>query len=160
MRIQSLFPLLGMVAVVTLTACDSDDPVAPESPTTFTATMTGAKEKPNPVSPSGNGTATFTLDTQETALTYSITVQNMTSTITAAHIHLGNANVAGGVIVGLVTPVNGSTVTGTIISSTALGLGVSWSSLINLMRNGDAYVNVHTANNPGGEIRGQLEVTP
>jgi hypothetical protein len=36
-------------------------------------------------------------------------------------------------------------------------LGISFSSLIDLMRNGDTYVNVHTANNPNGEIRGQLE---
>jgi hypothetical protein len=32
--------------------------------------------------------------------------------------------------------------------------------LIALMRTGDVYVNVHTSNNTGGEIRGQVELTP
>jgi hypothetical protein len=158
MRIQSLIALFGAVALFTVTGCDNEELTEPELPSSFTVTMTGAKEKPNPVSPAGNGTAEFTLNAAETTLEYSITVDNMTSAITAAHIHLGNADTAGGVIVGLQTPVNGSTVTGTIISGTALGLGLSWDSLLTLMRNGDVYVNVHTSNNPGGEIRGQVEL--
>jgi len=33
---------------------------------------------------------------------------------------------------------------------------VKYDSLLVLLRNGQAYVNVHTTANPGGEIRGQL----
>ena len=64
---------------------------------------------------------------------------------------------SGSVIVALTTPVNGQQVAGTITNATALSLGLSFPSLIALMRTGDVYVNVHTTNNPAGEIRGQLQ---
>ena len=141
--------LLSVVTLLAVTACgDDDDPVIPEPARNFTATLTGLKERPNPVQPAGNGTATFTLDEAETTLNYTITVASMTSAITASHIHLGNANVSGSVIVALTTPVNGQTVNGTITSQSTLGLGLSFSSLVALIRNGDTYVNVHTSNDP------------
>lgn len=156
MKLRRLIPLLAVLLVPA--ACDDDeDPIGPQDPTEFTVTMSGANERPNPVNPAGSGTATFTLDEAGTTLTYSISVEDMTSNITASHIHLGNASVSGSVIVPLTTPVNDGTVTGTITSTTALNLGLSFESLLALMRNGDTYVNVHTANNPPGEIRGQIE---
>jgi hypothetical protein len=153
--------MLGAIALLAVVGCDDDDDVTgPELERSFVATMTGLKERPNAISPAGNGTATFTLDDAETTLSYSISVASMTSTITASHIHLGNANVTGSVIIALTTPINGQTVTGTITNQTALGLGLSFPSLIALIRNGDTYVNVHTSNNTGGEIRGQIDPTP
>jgi hypothetical protein len=148
------------VALLAVAACEDDDPIVPEPARSFTVTMTGLKERPNPVSPAGNGTATFTLDDAETTLSYTVTVASMTSTITAAHIHLGNANVSGSVIVALTTPINGQTVTGTITNQSTLGLGLSFPSLVDLIRNGDTYVNVHTSTNPAGEIRGQIDTAP
>jgi hypothetical protein len=163
MKSRSLVFALGTIALLGVVGCgddDDDNGTGPELERNFVVTMTGLNERPNPVSPSGNGTATFTLDAAETTLTYTISVASMTSTITAAHIHLGNANTAGGVIVALTNPINGQTVNGTITTATALSLGLSFPSLISLMRNGDVYVNVHTSNNPGGEIRGQILGTP
>ena len=152
MRALRWIPLLALL--VTVAACEDDDNgTDPEPALSFRATLTGAKEKPNAVNPAGTGTATFTLDAAETTLTYSINVTGMTSTISAAHIHLGNANVAGGVIVALTTPTNNGTVTGTITNATALNLGLSFRSLIALIRNGDAYVNVHTTTNPGSPVK-------
>jgi hypothetical protein len=153
--------MLGAVALLALVGCeDDDDPVLPEPERNFVVTMTGLNERPNPVSPSGNGTATFTIDDAETTISYSISVASMTSTITASHIHLGNANVSGGIIIPLTTPINGQTVTGTITAASTFSLGLSLPSLIGLMRTGDVYVNVHTSNNTGGEIRGQILGTP
>jgi hypothetical protein len=160
MRIQTRLMLcLALVAPLVAVACD-DGVVEPEPTRSFVVNMTGAKERPNAISPAGTGIATFTLNEAETQLDYSISVLGMTSNITASHIHLGNATTAGGIIIGLSTPVNGGTVTGSVSSSAALGLGLSWASLLDLIRNGDTYVNVHTSNNPSGEIRGQLEIVP
>lgn len=159
MRNRSRLMLWVAVPLLAVLGCDDedDDLLGVVEANVFAASMTGAKERPNPVSPAGSGTATFTLNAAQTQFNYSITVSNMTSTITLAHIHLGNANTAGSIIVQLTTPVNNGTVTGTITNTTALGLGLSFSSLVDLIRNGDTYVNVHTSNNPNGEIRGQLE---
>jgi hypothetical protein len=155
MNRHARFPLLSALALAALLGCE-DDPTGPAEARNFSVTMTGAKEVPSRT-PAGTGTATFTLDAAETTLTYSISVQNMTTAISAAHIHLGNASVAGSIIVALTTPVNNSTVTGTINSTTVLGLGLSWESLLDLIRNGDTYVNVHTTMWPGGETRGQID---
>ena len=106
------------------------------------------------------------MNESETSAAWQITVSNMSSNITNAHIHLGNANTAGGVIVQLqgatAFPLQGpaQTWSGTLSSSSTLSLGLSWQSLIDLIRNGDAYVNVHTVNNGGGEVRGQLIAVP
>jgi hypothetical protein len=155
--------MLGAIALLAVVGCeDDDDPLAIIPARNFAVVMTGAKERPNPVNPAGNGTATFTLDDAGTTISYTISVAGMTSNITASHIHQGNANAAfaGNIIVTLATPVNGQTVTGTITQASTLGLGLTFASLVELMRTGDVYVNVHTANNTGGEIRGQIEAQP
>jgi hypothetical protein len=160
MKLRAAIPLLSAVALLAVGACE-DDPSGPVLERSFTVSMTGPKEVP-PVTTAATGTATFTLDAAETTLSYSISVQNMSSNITAAHIHLGRSGVAfaGNIIIALTTPVNNSTVTGTITSSATLGLGLTWNSLIDLIRNGDTYVNVHTMINGAGEIRGQIDSTP
>lgn len=159
MRIPSPVLLLGTTLLIAVAGCE-DDASGPEMGTTFTVALSGLNERPNPISPAGSGTATFTLNDAETILDYQLSVENMTSEITAAHIHLGNADVAGGIIAPLSTPVNGGTVAGRLQPDMALGLGLSWESLLALIKNGDVYVNVHTTTNPGGETRGQVEEMP
>ena len=162
MRARHLFALVTLALTAATAACEDDDGTGPDPDHEFAAAMNGANEKPAAVSPAGTGTATFTLNEAETSATWSVTATGMTSNINNAHIHLGNSSVAGGVIVqlgGFPTATSG-TWSGTLDSSAALLLGLSWNSLIDLIRNGDAYVNVHTVNNPGGEIRGQLITVP
>ena len=83
--------------------------------------------------------------------------------VSAVHIHgPAAADANAGVLVGLCN--SGSapacaagTVDGVLASGTAGSVsGVSFDSLLVLLRNGNAYVNVHTTANPGGEIRGQI----
>lgn len=150
----------GVAAAVALTAfatsCD-DDPISPQPPT-FTATLLGANERPNPVTTSATGTATFTDNT--TSIDYKVDVANLTAPF-ASHIHLGGAAVAGPVIFNLFNPVGtvpgsftGTLAAGTIRSTSSAT--ISLDSLRTLFNNGNAYVNVHTTANGGGEIRGQI----
>jgi hypothetical protein len=168
MRARQLFALAALVLTAGMVACEDDDDngTGPDEDLAFSATMNGANEKPNPVTTAGTGTATFTLNEAETSAVWQITVSAMSSNITNAHIHLGNANTPGGVIVQLQGatpfPLTGpaQTWSGTLTSGSPLSLGLSWASLIDLIRNGDAYVNVHTVTNGPGEIRGQLVAVP
>lgn len=152
---------LALLAAAVAVACDDDDdgpvigpgPVADE----FSATMTGASERPNPVETTASGTADFTFSGD--TLYYTITVDSLSSPVTAAHIHgpAGPEAVA--------PPIVGFTIIDTTLTSGTIATGfvtaptdpgITQDSVIALMRNGNAYVNVHTSNFPDGEIRGQI----
>ena len=63
MKSRSRALLVSAIALLAVVGCDDDDdPVIIDEPNNFTVTMTGLKERPNAISPAGNGTATFTLD--------------------------------------------------------------------------------------------------
>jgi hypothetical protein len=136
-------------------ACN-DNPAAP-APPTFAATLNGANERPTPVSTAATGTALVVKDGG--TYTYTITYTGLSGVPSMSHIHgPGNVDQAVAVLVGF--PVTGATAgTGTLSGTfTAANIqrGVSSDSLDVLLRTGNAYVNVHTATNGGGEIRGQL----
>ncbi len=110
------------------------------------------------------GTASFSVVGQ--TLLYSIDVTGLAGA-TAVHIH-GPAAVGsnGGVIQGLCNfndaPVceGASPLTGVLVAGAATRSSIPFDSLVVLMRNGNAYVNVHTTANPGGDIRGQIATVP
>ena len=149
------------LSLVGLAAC-GEPSGAP--PTRFFAAL-GANEVPA-VATTASGEATLSLS--GTTITYSIVVSNLTSP-TASHIHSGSATVSGPVRFWLCggggqpdcatgTPLTGTLVTGTNSATVSTGSGpISMDSLLILMRNGNAYVNVHTSANPSGEIRGQIK---
>jgi hypothetical protein len=112
----------------------------------FTATMNAASEVP-PKTSAGTGDVLATLDTTTKDLTYTVTFQNLTGPATAAHFH-GPA--APGANAGVVVPL-GNNPTSPIHGSKTL----TDAQIADLMA-GKWYVNVHTAANPGGEIRGQV----
>jgi hypothetical protein len=167
--------LVAMLALAAVGCDDDDDPVGGDipDPLEFTATLTGAAERPDPVTTTATGAATFTVtkgsatgydpnSSGATTVTYSVTVADLSGPSTMAHIH-GPAGVeeAAGVIVPLT--VTSSNTSGMIISGTFSTTGnaaVSMDSLVVLLRNGNSYVNVHTDANPPGEIRGQIIEVP
>lgn len=153
--------------VIGLLACDGDSPAAPVGEM-FDAVLSGANEVP-PVTTAASGTATFTA-IGDTAIAYSISVTGLTG-VTMAHIHAAGAGVNGGVVAWLLPPngtapqaasgtVNGVLATGSITAAWIRGVGgnapISLDSLKTLMRTGNAYVNIHTSTNGGGELRGQI----
>lgn len=158
------FAVSALLALTTVAAvgCDDDDePTGNETVTeTFAANLTGAAERPTPVTTAATGTATFTATTTSTGttVTYSVTVTGLSGPATAAHIHgPADANTSASPIVPLV--VSGTGTSGAIISGSFTTTGhatIDIAALLALLRNGNAYVNVHTAANPGGEIRGQI----
>lgn len=132
----------------------------------FTATLSGANEVP--VRPTaGSGTAGITFD--GTNVRFSIEVDNMNE-ILQAHIHSGAAGVNGPVRVFLFPPPPATSASSIPFSAGAKTIltdgffvasdvtGVTFDQLLNEMRAGNAYVNVHTRTFPGGEIRGQVRL--
>ena len=122
--------------------------------TTYKATMDGASEVP-PTTGSGKGAATVTYDAATKTVTWEGDFSGLSGPATAAHIH-GPAEPGknAGVIVPLsqqgtpfTSPFKGSA---TLNDEKAAALAAALSS-------GQAYVNVHTDANKGGEIRGQLK---
>jgi hypothetical protein len=119
---------------------------------TYGVVMTGSQERPTPTTSPGWGNATVTFDSTRSNINVTITVKNLTSPINGAHIHEKAAgSETGGIVVGfvpLVSFTNGK-LTGTFpIDSAVAGRLVA--------NPANFYMNVHTTQNPGGEIRGDL----
>lgn len=137
-------------------------PGALARPTTYTAHLTGAEEVP-PVDTHAVGQTVLRLNSDGTALQFRLIVANIDD-VTQAHIHVGAEGVNGPVVAFLFgfvdegVTTNGVLATGTITSDDLVGplAGMSLADLVAELDSGGAYVNVHTLEHPGGEIRGQI----
>jgi hypothetical protein len=107
--------------------------------------LSGSNEVP-PVTTSASGTGTVTINPDRT-VSASITVTGMTAT--ASHIHEAAAGANGAVIVPF-------TKTGDNTFAAAEGAKLTESQYASY-KAGNLYVNVHSAKNPGGEVRAQLK---
>jgi hypothetical protein len=151
--------LASAVLLGGISACD-DDETGPDLETNFAATLTGAAERPNPVTTTATGTATVTINDAASTMSFSVSVTNLLSP-TMAHIHIGGPTVAGGIAVNLLptAPAVGSFTgvlnSGTITAGMIVG-GETFATLAAKIRSGQAYINVHTVAFPDGELRGQL----
>jgi CHRD domain-containing protein len=117
----------------------------------FKATLAGASEVP-PTASAGTGAATTTLDTATRKLNWDVTFSGLTGPAMAAHIH-GPADL--GQNAGVVVPFGKGPLTSPIKGSTTLT-----AAQMADLEAGKYYVNIHTAANKGGEIRGQLQPAP
>lgn len=151
--------LLTLATGVSMVAAWTGRP-APSSPApdaSYVADMTGAQEVPSNNS-KGTGTATLSID--GTSLKYSVEVHDLSGAPTMAHIHVGANGVNGPpVYTFAIAPgagMSGDIAEGSIDLTKDASAGVSGDSLRTLLNNGNAYINVHTKNFPGGEIRGQV----
>jgi hypothetical protein len=119
----------------------------------FAATLTPAEETP-PTTSTGSGSATATLSADGLELALEVTFTGLTGAATAAHVHKGAKGVAGAVVKPILLTGNSGTLKWTSKDNTTPLTSVEIADLLA----GSYYVNVHTAANPGGEIRGQLLV--
>jgi hypothetical protein len=122
---------------------------AAEAGRPFSTTLTGAAEVPGPGDPDGSGTAALTVNPGLGEICYTLTVEGV-APITAAHIHVGPAGVAGPVVVPLIPP---DPVSGT---SSACAQVERELALAIIQNPENYYVNVHNAEYPAGALRGQL----
>ena len=120
-------------------------------------------EEVPPTNTTSIGIAKFIVDYNLTQIKYLINVTNIEN-VTAAHIHYGNSGENGPVVVTLLKSdqpsgmITGLLSSGNITSTDLQGQlkDKQISDLVQIMKNGSAYVNIHTEQNPNGEIRGQL----
>jgi len=134
----------------------------------FTANLSGSSETPAPgVTTGAFGTATVTWDAATQTLTWIIDVWNMPSGTSNAHFHVGGPGVSGPTVVNIAFPASISNDFRLTGSATATNLnsrpeqGVrSWEDFGQSLLGGQIYINVHSANNPGGEVRGQVIRVP
>ena len=145
----------------------------------FNARLTGWEETPT-LSTSGHGTFHATINRAETEIRYTLSYTGpfdanpAGGTVTQSHIHVGAPAIAGGISAFLCTnlnngpagtpacPVPGGTVSGTITAAQVVGpaaQGIApgqFAELVNAIRAGAAYANLHTTTFAAGEIRGQI----
>jgi hypothetical protein len=134
----------GAVAALVFAAFSSARPAAAHF--RLSATLNAGQEIPKQVVKNQAGHGTFTGTLVGTKLTWKLTFAKLSGPAAAAHIHTGAMGKAGGVVVALCGPCT-SGMTGTATVS---------ASLLSTIKKHGTYVNVHTAKNPNGEIRGQV----
>ena len=129
----------------------------------FTVELSGNEEVP-PLQTDAKGSAEFTAPHFDN-IGYSVNVSNIDK-VTMAHIHSGKLGENGPPVVTLfmtetpsTEPINGNLVSGNITNANLEGpmAGKTLIDLTKSMELGETYVNVHTEENPNGEIRGQIK---
>jgi hypothetical protein len=177
---------LSLAAVVVAAAACGDDSTSPRSNVVkLTATLTPAGEIGATLAgttTASTGLFSGTLDTVTNAFAYTVTYQGLSSNVTLGHIHgpftVGQTtgNTAGVILnfdpTAANTPlpstavfVKGATAgnaAGSVTLSSAVNISttVNGDSLKKLLLAGKTYANIHTSLNGGGEVRGQITVTP
>jgi hypothetical protein len=113
----------------------------------YSARLSGHSEVPKTTS-KGTGKLDATFDTQTKAFNYTLTFDGLSGPATAAHIH-GPATRKENA--GVVAPLGGKGPKSPVTGSVTLT-----DDQVKALRSAKLYVNVHTAANPAGEIRGQI----
>jgi hypothetical protein len=148
---------LGVVVVVIAgTITELTNSVYAQGPQKIVMNLSGSEEVP-PVQTEATGVAEFIPG--EDSVAYSVNATNIQGA-TAGHIHLGKQGENGPVVVTLFKydpPMNEVSETGTFTADKLEGplAGKQLPDLAAAGANGTLYVNIHTEQNPNGEIRGQ-----
>ena len=161
---------VAVIGAVAITAAA----VAGNRPKLGTA-LRGYEEVPA-ISTAGHGTFQARISKSSQEIPFTLTYDDLEGAVTQSHIHFGQKSVNGGIVVWLcqtgqaaapagtaVCPPPPATVTGVITPAQVVAQtpnqGIeagAFDELVNALRAGVAYANVHSTKWPGGEIRGQL----
>ncbi|WP_420150102.1 CHRD domain-containing protein [Spirosoma sp.] len=144
---------------LSLTSClDDENPYTvglgvtpPTPPTSFTATLNGASEKPTSTTSTATGTFAGKLNETTRVLSYTVTYTGpFSSSLTGGHIHRITPNSTTGTgpieipFANLTSPISGTTT-------------LANQARVDSLKNGFYYVNLHTTVYPAGEIRGDIK---
>ena len=156
----------GHFATISLTTARADDEDedddTDEDERRFTADLTGDQEEPE-VDTDAFGDAELEIQEGDDEIEYFVDVRDIID-VTAAHIHEGAEGEVGDIVATLYSDsasgeIDGELTSGVLDASDLEGplAGQDIDDLVQLIDDGEAYVNVHTTANPDGEIRGQLD---
>jgi len=162
--------IAALVITVSLVAMSSVFSPALAVEEFFGAKLKPGNETPVTLSTTGSGVFAAQLDSSETSLSFLLDYSGLEGGgVTAAHIHLGQAGITGGIVIHFCgtggrppCPASGIvslTVTAAdVVAVPAQGIAAGeFAEVVRAMRRGETYVNVHTTTFPGGEIRGQVQ---
>ena len=133
---------------------------------TMTANLNGGEETPAPGLLTGAvGTALVSVDTLNEELAVTLALFNIPTTTAAGHIHIAPRGIAGPVVINFPIPAGR---TGDLPLTFRVGVAafvarpeigiITISDAIQAIVGGNAYVNIHTSQYPGGAILGQLSL--
>jgi hypothetical protein len=165
----------AMLAAGSLMAGDRDEADAGAKKTRFIvgAALVGYQEVPA-ISTVASGHFRAFIDTEAQTITYKLTYEGLEGTITQSHVHFAQKGVNGGISFFLCTnagngpagtptcpegagEVEGVITPAQIIGPTGTGIEAgAFEEIVDAIRAGRAYANVHSTKWPAGEIRGQL----
>jgi hypothetical protein len=146
---RSVLVLASAAALVVPVLTFAPSATADDGGRPFTVALTGAAERPGPGDPDGSGTARLSVNPGQAEVCYTLTVENVGLPATGAHIHVGDVESPGPVVVALAPPDATGTSSGCVTADRDL--------LRSILTDPDSfYVNVHTSAFPAGAVRGQL----
>jgi hypothetical protein len=152
MKLKVLALPISLALVIGLFFVGSPNAGYSTTSTSCTVSLSGSQEVP-PVDTEGNGTGTVDFDPSTNELSWSIEFSGLSGPATAAHFHgpaaagtNAGVQVNIGEVSGLESPMEGS--------AELTAEQAEW------LMDGELYVNIHTAENPDGEVRGQVECEP
>ena len=179
-QVRTTLTALAVVGVMAIPVRGDDD----RGRRAFRAEMSAGHEVPVVASPA-KGSFRARLSEDGTSFEYSLDYEGFEGTVTQAHIHIAQPFASGGISVWLcktaavtvppTVPVDtptcgtpggdGPEAEGVISAEDVIGPttqavpAAAFEELLQLMRSGYAYANVHSTSAPGGEVRGQIRLT-
>jgi hypothetical protein len=163
---------VALAATCLVVAGTASAAVAGVGTSTERASLNSFAEVPT-LSTRGIGTFSATINSNTNRIRYTLQYRALSTAVQQAHIHLGRTATVGGISAFLCTNIGGGTPQtpacprrgvvrgvlgpGSVEGPTAQGIGAGqFNALAKAMRQGAAYVNVHSARFPSGEIRGAI----
>ena len=133
---------------------------------TLTANLNGGEETPAIINTGAVGTVEVSVDATNRELAVTLKVFNLPTPATAGHIHVGSKGTGGPTVLNFPPSLVGRTGDFTMVFrlgpaalNVRAAIGIhTIEDAIQAIVGGNSYVNVHTTQYPGGEIRGQLAV--